>query len=224
MKLALDSMLKLQPENDVGVLRVLVREFLTMRIHAEATYTMHKFAASFIVPDAMNAFPLVRRMEVFEHAKAKVKKTVNELRRRQWGGKWGVAGGNLNRLAHLGDDRLVIRPYQIYEDRLRTGPTCVALQQEQAWLFSFHQGVHHDDTELFNQWCFKARVIWRASKSLKRSRESDETGRGARDHITNKRHNVEAFMDTSDDDVEDPDAMTGIITFLQPQAQQQQLP
>ncbi|KAF9162022.1 hypothetical protein DFQ26_003928 [Actinomortierella ambigua] len=157
--------------------------------------------------------------------------------------------------------------------QLAGGATCVALQQEQAWLFSFHQGIHHDDTELFIQWCFKARVIWRASKiakkrralsdlgrlysqpvlypttnnvhtqattprhslhmpvssvtplmrqSLKRGLESDEAGRRAWDHIINKRRNVEAFMDTSEDDAEDPDAMTGIITFLQPQAQQQQ--
>ncbi|KAF9162023.1 hypothetical protein DFQ26_003929 [Actinomortierella ambigua] len=70
MKLALDPILKLQPEKDVCVIGVVAREFFIMRIHAEATYIMHKFTASYVVPDAMNAFPLVRRMEVFEHGKA----------------------------------------------------------------------------------------------------------------------------------------------------------
>ncbi|KAG0354841.1 hypothetical protein BG005_006171 [Podila minutissima] len=85
LKMALDSILKLQPENDVCVIGVLVREplieFYTMRIHAEATYIMHRFAATYIAPEAMNVFPLVHLMEVFEHARAKVEQTVNQLRR-----------------------------------------------------------------------------------------------------------------------------------------------
>lgn len=119
MKVALDSILKLQPEGDVCAIGILVHgmfllfpvecflvfeddlfisflvismpapfsvleplvEFYTMRIHAEATYIMNKFASAYIVPAAMNAFPLVHLMEVFEHAKAKVEKTVDQLRR-----------------------------------------------------------------------------------------------------------------------------------------------
>ncbi|KAF9301824.1 hypothetical protein BGZ74_006226 [Mortierella antarctica] len=85
LKMALDSIQKLQPEDDVCVIGVLVREplieFYMMRIHAEATYIMHRFAATYIAPEAMNVFPLVRLMEVFEHAKAKVEQTVNQLRR-----------------------------------------------------------------------------------------------------------------------------------------------
>ncbi|KAG0077695.1 hypothetical protein BGZ92_001820 [Podila epicladia] len=85
MKAALDSILKLQPEDDVCVIGVLVREplveFYTMQIHAEATYIMHRFAAAYIAPEAMNVFPLVHMMEVFEHAKAKIEQTVDQLRR-----------------------------------------------------------------------------------------------------------------------------------------------
>lgn len=51
-----------------------------MRIHGEATYIMHRFAAVYIAPDAMNMFPLVRLMEVFDHARAKVQQTVNQIR------------------------------------------------------------------------------------------------------------------------------------------------
>ncbi|KAF9323776.1 hypothetical protein BG006_001161 [Podila minutissima] len=85
LKMALDSILKLQPEDDVCVVGLLVREplveFYTMRIHAEATYIMHRFAATYIASEAMNVFPLVHLMEVFEHAKAKVEQTVDQLRR-----------------------------------------------------------------------------------------------------------------------------------------------
>ncbi|KAG0237444.1 hypothetical protein BGW41_008386 [Actinomortierella wolfii] len=85
MKLARDSILKLQPQNEVCVIGILVREpsieFYKMRMYAEATYVMHKFAATYIVPDAMNAFPLVRLMNIFKYAKDKVEKTVGELRR-----------------------------------------------------------------------------------------------------------------------------------------------
>ncbi|KAG0261889.1 hypothetical protein DFQ27_002717 [Actinomortierella ambigua] len=81
MKLALDPILKLRPEKDVCVIGVVAREFFIMRIHAEVTYIMHKFAASYVVPEAMNAFPLDRLVEVFEHAKTKVEQTVSELRR-----------------------------------------------------------------------------------------------------------------------------------------------
>ncbi|KAG0017852.1 hypothetical protein BGZ82_000635, partial [Podila clonocystis] len=81
MKAALDSILKLQPKDEVCVIGVLVREFYSMRIHAEATYIMHRFAATYIASEAMNVFPLVHLMEVFEHAKAKVEQTVDQLRR-----------------------------------------------------------------------------------------------------------------------------------------------
>ncbi|KAG0299675.1 hypothetical protein BGZ98_009860, partial [Dissophora globulifera] len=81
MKAALDSILKLQPEEDVCVVGLLVREFYTMRIHAEATYVLHRFGAAYIAPDAINTFPLIHLMEVFDHARAKVEKTVDQLRR-----------------------------------------------------------------------------------------------------------------------------------------------
>ncbi|KAF9542685.1 hypothetical protein EC957_001740 [Mortierella hygrophila] len=85
MKAALDSILKLQPEDDVCVIGILVREplaeFYTMRIHAEATYVMHRFAATYIASEAINVFPLVHLMEVFEHAKMKVEQTVDQIRR-----------------------------------------------------------------------------------------------------------------------------------------------
>ncbi|KAG9061641.1 hypothetical protein KI688_007222 [Linnemannia hyalina] len=85
MKAALDSILKLQPEDDVCVIGILVREplaeFYTMRIHAEATYVMHRFAATYIASEAINVFPLVHLMEVFEHAKVKVEQTVDQIRR-----------------------------------------------------------------------------------------------------------------------------------------------
>ncbi|KAG0047784.1 hypothetical protein BGZ83_007218 [Gryganskiella cystojenkinii] len=84
MKLALDSILLLEPEGDVCVVGLLIREpsieFYTMRIHAEATYVMHKFASSYIVPSAMNAFSIAHLMEVFEYAKAKVEQTVTQIR------------------------------------------------------------------------------------------------------------------------------------------------
>lgn len=56
-------------------------DFFTMKIHTEGTYIMNKFASTFIVPDASNAFPLLRLMEVFAHAKSKVEWTVDQLRR-----------------------------------------------------------------------------------------------------------------------------------------------
>ncbi|KAG0322854.1 hypothetical protein BG000_002783 [Podila horticola] len=80
MKVALDSILKLQPEDDVCVIEPSI-EFYSMRIHAEATYIMHRFAAAYIAPEAMNVFPLVHLMEVFEHAKMKVEQTVDQFRR-----------------------------------------------------------------------------------------------------------------------------------------------
>ncbi|KAF8920967.1 hypothetical protein BGZ58_004173, partial [Dissophora ornata] len=85
LKAALDSILKLEPEDEVCVIGLLIREpvveFYTMQIHAEATYVMHKFGVSYISPDAMNAFPLVHLMEVFAHAKVKIEKTVAQIRR-----------------------------------------------------------------------------------------------------------------------------------------------
>ncbi|KAG0207779.1 hypothetical protein B0O80DRAFT_40861 [Mortierella sp. GBAus27b] len=85
MKLELDSILKLEPEDDVCVVGILVREplveFYTMRIRAEATYIMHRFASAHVIADAMNAFSLVHLMEVFDHARSKVERTVNQLRR-----------------------------------------------------------------------------------------------------------------------------------------------
>ncbi|KAF9118220.1 hypothetical protein BGW39_001375 [Mortierella sp. 14UC] len=84
MKAALDSIVQLQPEGDVAVISVLVREplvdFYTMRIHAEATYIMHRFATTYIAPEAMNVFPLVHLMEIFEHIQGKVQQTVTQIR------------------------------------------------------------------------------------------------------------------------------------------------
>ncbi|KAF9971878.1 hypothetical protein BGZ73_005072 [Actinomortierella ambigua] len=76
MKLALNTMLTLQPEGDVCVIGILVREpqveFFSMRIHAEATYIMHRFAVANVISQAMNAFALAHLMETFEHALTKV--------------------------------------------------------------------------------------------------------------------------------------------------------
>ncbi|KAF9115598.1 hypothetical protein BGX30_006222, partial [Mortierella sp. GBA39] len=84
MKAALDSIVKLQPEGEVAVIGVLVREplveFYTMRIHAEATYIMHRFATTYIAPEAMSVFPLVHLMEIFEHIQGKVQQTVTQIR------------------------------------------------------------------------------------------------------------------------------------------------
>lgn len=55
-------------------------EFYTMRIHAEATYIMHRFASTYIAPEAINVFPLVHMMEIFEHIQGKVQQTVNQIR------------------------------------------------------------------------------------------------------------------------------------------------
>lgn len=52
-----------------------------MRLNAEGIYIMHRFASAIIAPDAMNAFPLIRLMEIFEHVKGKIKQTVTEIRR-----------------------------------------------------------------------------------------------------------------------------------------------
>ncbi|KAF9424154.1 hypothetical protein BGZ76_003551, partial [Entomortierella beljakovae] len=85
MKAAMDSILKLEPDDEVCVIGLLIREplveFYTMHVRAEATYVMHKFASSYISPDAMNAFPLVHLMEAFAHAKVKVEKTVAQIRK-----------------------------------------------------------------------------------------------------------------------------------------------
>ncbi|KAF9992280.1 hypothetical protein BGZ79_003284 [Entomortierella chlamydospora] len=85
MKAALDSILKLEPDGEVCVIGLLIREplieFYTMQVHAEATYIMHKVAASYIPPAAMNVFNLVHLMEVFAHARVKVEKTVAQIRR-----------------------------------------------------------------------------------------------------------------------------------------------
>ncbi|KAF9980852.1 hypothetical protein BGZ75_007894 [Mortierella antarctica] len=85
MKAALDSILKAQPGDEVCVVGILVKEplveFFTMRLHAEATYVMSRFAGAYVPSEAANAFPLVHLMEVFEHAKAIVEKTVEQVRR-----------------------------------------------------------------------------------------------------------------------------------------------
>ncbi|KAF9299505.1 hypothetical protein BGZ88_006545 [Linnemannia elongata] len=74
MKLALDSMLKFQPEGDICVIGILIRD-------PRRGYVMHKFAAAYTVPDTMSTFPLVHLMQIFEHTKAKVQRTVDRLRR-----------------------------------------------------------------------------------------------------------------------------------------------
>ncbi|KAF9287691.1 hypothetical protein BGZ68_001410 [Mortierella alpina] len=51
MKAAVDSIIKMQPRADVYVEEILVKEplveFYTMKLHAEATYLMHRFAAAY---------------------------------------------------------------------------------------------------------------------------------------------------------------------------------
>ncbi|KAF9343636.1 hypothetical protein BGX26_005432, partial [Mortierella sp. AD094] len=84
MRLALDSILLLEPEYDVQVVGILVREplveFYTMRIHAEGTYIMRRFAACYIAADPMNMLPIIAMMGAFQHALTKVEKTVAAIR------------------------------------------------------------------------------------------------------------------------------------------------
>ncbi|KAG0335103.1 hypothetical protein BG000_007785 [Podila horticola] len=51
-----------------------------MWIHAEAAYVTHRFVATCIAPEAMNMFPFVHPMEVFEHAKTKTEQIVDQFR------------------------------------------------------------------------------------------------------------------------------------------------
>ncbi|KAG0220720.1 hypothetical protein BGX31_010670 [Mortierella sp. GBA43] len=85
MKLALDSILLHQPEDEVSVVGILVCEprieFFTMRIKAEATYIMRRFAVCHVPADSMNMFPIIHLMEAFHHAQATVEKTVAAIRR-----------------------------------------------------------------------------------------------------------------------------------------------
>ncbi|KAF9985813.1 hypothetical protein BGZ79_005403, partial [Entomortierella chlamydospora] len=55
-------------------------EFFSMRICAEGTYIMHKFASTFVPTGAANAFPLLRLMEVCEHAQKKVEECISQIR------------------------------------------------------------------------------------------------------------------------------------------------
>ncbi|KAF9897105.1 hypothetical protein BX616_006174, partial [Lobosporangium transversale] len=86
MKLALNSILKLSPSGEVCVVGILVREpyieFFSMQICAEGTctYIMHKFASAFIPSGASNPFPLLRLMEICEHAKKKVEWCIHQIR------------------------------------------------------------------------------------------------------------------------------------------------
>ncbi|KAF9919557.1 hypothetical protein BGZ65_012030, partial [Modicella reniformis] len=85
MKLALDSILMLLPEDDVSVIGILVRgslvEFFSMQIPAEATYIMRRFAVCYVAADSMNMFPITHMMEAFQHVQEKVEKTVAAIRR-----------------------------------------------------------------------------------------------------------------------------------------------
>ncbi|KAG0324422.1 hypothetical protein BG000_002228, partial [Podila horticola] len=56
-------------------------DFYTMHLRAEATYVMNRFATAFIAPEALNVSPLAQLMEAFEHAKSKVKRTVEQIRK-----------------------------------------------------------------------------------------------------------------------------------------------
>ncbi|KAF9578354.1 hypothetical protein BGW38_005888, partial [Lunasporangiospora selenospora] len=75
MKLALDSILMLQPKDNVCVVGLLVREplaeFFVMELHAEGAYIMRRFAACFIPTDPMNMFSIVSMMETFQHVQEK---------------------------------------------------------------------------------------------------------------------------------------------------------
>jgi len=55
-------------------------EFYTMRIHAEGTYIMRRFAACYIAADPMNMLPIIALMGAFQHALTKVVKTVAAIR------------------------------------------------------------------------------------------------------------------------------------------------
>ncbi|KAF9088852.1 hypothetical protein BGX27_002621 [Mortierella sp. AM989] len=85
MKMALDSILKLLPEDDVCVVGILLREplveFFSMQIYAEGVYILRRFATSYIPADPMNMLPIVSLMEAFQHVQTKVKKTVAAIRR-----------------------------------------------------------------------------------------------------------------------------------------------
>ncbi|KAF9536618.1 hypothetical protein EC957_010309, partial [Mortierella hygrophila] len=85
LKLALDSILMLLPEDDVWVIGIFVREprveFYTMHIHAEATYIMRRFAVCNLASDFMNMVSIIPLMEAFQHAHSMVKKTVAAIRR-----------------------------------------------------------------------------------------------------------------------------------------------
>ncbi|KAF9434241.1 hypothetical protein BGZ76_008331 [Entomortierella beljakovae] len=84
MKLALDSILKLEPSGEVSIVGILVREplveFFSMQIRAEGTYVMHKIASAFIPSGAANAFPLLRLMEICDHVKKKMENCIREIR------------------------------------------------------------------------------------------------------------------------------------------------
>ncbi|KAG0318875.1 hypothetical protein BGZ99_005391 [Dissophora globulifera] len=93
MKLALDSILKLLPGEDVSVVGILVKgfctpivsnplvEFFTMRICSEGTYILRRFAVSYIAADPLNMLPVATLMEAFGHAQSIVNKTVSAIRR-----------------------------------------------------------------------------------------------------------------------------------------------
>ncbi|KAF9095577.1 hypothetical protein BGX27_001255, partial [Mortierella sp. AM989] len=84
MKLALDSILMLLPKDDVCVVGVLVREplieFFVMKIYAEGTYVMRRFAVCHIPADSMNMLSIISMMEALQHVKEMVTKTVDAIR------------------------------------------------------------------------------------------------------------------------------------------------
>ncbi len=53
----------------------------TMTLYAEAAYIMHRLATAFVPLVAANASLLVHLMEIFEHARSKVERTIEQLHR-----------------------------------------------------------------------------------------------------------------------------------------------
>jgi len=56
-------------------------EFFSMKIYAEGCYIMHRFAICHIPTDHENMVSLVSMMEAFNHAAAKVTRTLSAIRR-----------------------------------------------------------------------------------------------------------------------------------------------
>ncbi|KAF9198111.1 hypothetical protein BGZ49_001177 [Haplosporangium sp. Z 27] len=83
MKLALDSILKLLPKDDVCVIGILVKEplveFFSMAVLSEGVYIMRRFAVCHISSDIMNMTSIIPMMKAFQYVQEKVKKTVEAI-------------------------------------------------------------------------------------------------------------------------------------------------